>query len=249
MHRDRACSARRTLLMTGLTFLLVSADGPAHAHDSSGNPRPYKLPPSLLGYFKARYVNVDDSLIASLQETPDGPRGDIFVSGKFRPTVDVEGKTPEERARRIARAFVDQEATLLDTPDPAEIREMPLTWRDDGTALVHYVRYVGEVQLSEWFLRVEVGADGAITRVHATLSPVSSDLYAALKREAGEPGAGDHGAEPGRDLAAPLRHLGRERIHRIEARLGVQYRRLHGRNSQQELQRDFRTQYAWCDSL
>src|SRR5258705_5622202 len=183
MHRDRGRSARRTLLMTGLTFLLVSADGPARAQDSWGSPRPYKLPPSLLGYFKTRYVNVDDSLIASLQETPDGPRGDIFVSGSFRPAVDAEGKTPEERARKIARAFVDQEATLLDIPDPAEIREMPLTWRDDGTALVHYVRYVGEVQLSEWFLRVEVGADGAITRVHATLSPVSSDLYAALKRK------------------------------------------------------------------
>lgn len=82
------------------------------AQGAPGGTRPYKHPPNLLEYFKGKYVHVDDWLIARLQETPDGPLGQISVYGKISPKADVGGMVPEDRARAIALAFIAEEAAL-----------------------------------------------------------------------------------------------------------------------------------------
>ncbi len=155
----------------------------AIAQGAPGGARPYKLPPNLLEYFKGKYVHVDDRLIARLQETPDGPLGQISVYGKISPQADVRGMAPEERARAVALAFIAEEAALFDIANFAEIRELSFKMDGAGKSSIYYVRYIGRLQLVGQLFRIEVANEGVITHAHATLTPVPSELYGAVDRK------------------------------------------------------------------
>jgi hypothetical protein len=180
MSRDRARTATLVPLSMFLAMLLLGTGGMAQA--APGSLRPYKLPPSLLEYFKTRYGQVDNPLVATLQETPDGPLGNLHLSGRMRPAVSEGGDTPKDRARSIARAFLDQEALLFDITDPAEIGKPAIEMKDDGTAIVDFSRTIGGLPLMDWSIRIQVAADETIARVTANLTPASTALYDAVKR-------------------------------------------------------------------
>jgi len=167
--------------LAGVGVLLASMS--VLAQGGPGGVRPYRLPPNLLQYFKARYVTVNESSAFRLKETPDGPLGDLHLYGAIRPAVNRGGDTPEERARSIALAFIEQEAAILDIPDLAEIREFPFKVRDDGRANISFYRYIGGLRLMYAYISITIDADGAIRSVNASLTPVSSDVYWAVKRE------------------------------------------------------------------
>ena len=146
--------------------------------------RPYKLPPNLLEHFKSKYADItDERLVASLQETPDGPLGQISLYGKFPPKADLRGLGREERARAVAWAFIVQESALFDITNLSEIREHSLKTDDDGNSNVYYVRHIGNLQLVGQYIRIAIDDDGAITHVHATLTPVPRELYSAVDRK------------------------------------------------------------------
>jgi hypothetical protein len=155
---------------------------PADTGDLRAHARPYKLPPNLLEYFRVRYGFTGKSIVSTLQETFDGPLGSITVFESLPSLVTSAGGTPEQRVRRVGRAFLENEAPLLDIADLAEIGERELLFHDGGKASITYQRTVGGVLLADMHINMRLGRDGTIEQIHATLVPVSSGLCAAVRR-------------------------------------------------------------------
>jgi hypothetical protein len=179
--KSRRLSFHRFLSVL-LSTVVVATSTDAILFSANGRTTPYKLPPNLLEHFKSRYGQVDESLIANLQETPDGPLGQIDLTGKISTSLDVRGMASDERGRAIARAFIKQEAALFDLDNPGGLVETALAVRDDGITVLHYGRKVGPLPLRGMSIRIEVSEEGAITRVHANLTPVPSALQVAVGR-------------------------------------------------------------------
>src|SRR5262245_49072945 len=99
--RERIRPARRTqwafLLSLALLFLMS-------ANVTSAIVRPYTMPGNLLQYFQGKYAQVDDSIEARIQATPDGPLGQLELTGAIAMSVDVSGLSTEDAARAIANA-------------------------------------------------------------------------------------------------------------------------------------------------
>lgn len=178
MHHRVADSGRLMVRLTCLGLVLLSAA----AHAAPGGLRPYRFPPNLLQYFKARYGAVDEARVDSMMVTPDGPSGNFIVIGRMRPTVDPGGDTPEARVRSVAKAFIEQEATLLDIPDLAELKETSLGPGEFGQTAIRYTRHIGKFELLGSSIRIDVAPDGAITFLQASMVPVPYDLYPASRR-------------------------------------------------------------------
>jgi hypothetical protein len=163
-------------LLVFLVFLIASS-----SVVTAGSIRPYTMPQNLLQYFQAKYTQVDDSLESSVLETSDGPLGQITITGTIVMSVDVSGMTPEEAARAIAMAFLNEEADFLDIPSPAaDLLESSLTVTEDGITVIQYARYMGNLPFVDEYFRVDVNEDPAITRVEARLAPVSAAMMAAV---------------------------------------------------------------------
>ena len=178
-HRPRVVSILMLIsVLLALGSIAVAQDAPGRGEER----RPYKLPPNLLGYLKDKYVEVDDFLISTLQETPDGPLGHINIRGKIAPAAEIKGANREERVRATAMAFIREEAVLLDIANPAELREISFKINERSEAAVAYVRYIGDLQLVGTMVDIRVGREGEITRVYATLKPASRELYEAVGR-------------------------------------------------------------------
>ena len=160
----------------------------AIAQDEAAMPqvkRPYKLPPNLLQYFKGKYVHIDDFLTSNVQETPNGPLGNLGLRGNIKPTAEIQGETREERARAIAMAFIREEAALFDISNIEEIRERKIkTDRGYGGEYTHlyYDRYIGGL-LFGYDIHITIGPDETITHVGASLVPTPPELYQAVTKE------------------------------------------------------------------
>ena len=154
--------------------------------------KPYKLPPNLMQYFKEKYHISGDGLTSNVtstvQETPNGPLGNLGVSGDIKPPkAAIKGETREERARATAMAFIREEADLFDITNMEEIRETKINTFKAGYSgeqtQIYYGRYIGDLPLSEVYIRIEIGNDEKITAVIATLRPTPPELYEAVKKE------------------------------------------------------------------
>ncbi len=166
-------------LSAGLGLLLVTTAVLAQGAPPAA--RPYKVPPNLLTYFKKWYPQLDDEhLVVKLQETPDGPLGQIDVFGKLPPTPDVAALKGEDRVRATALAFIADQAALFDIPYLADLKEIGLKTSDEGRSRVVYGRSIGSLPLAGWSVSVDVDADGVIVLVGASLLPVSPQLLRAV---------------------------------------------------------------------
>jgi hypothetical protein len=146
---------------------------------SQGGIRPYSMPQNLLQYFQGEYPQID-SLDSSVQQTSDGPLGQIGINGAITMSVDVTGMSPDDAARAVAMAFFNQEAAFFDLPSLSDLHELSLTTTEDGITVIQYSRYIGQLPFVDEFFRVEVNGSHAITRVEANLAPVSAALTSAL---------------------------------------------------------------------
>lgn len=147
-----------------------------------GGGRPYALPADLLEHFRARYEQIDaDSLISSLVETPDGPKGNLSLHGRMTPDNIKPWATPDERARATAMAFLAQEAAILDLPDLGELEERQFRWFRPDVVNIDYVRRIGGYEAAGIYYDLQVGADGPVVNFGASLEPVGPALYAAAK--------------------------------------------------------------------
>jgi len=143
-----------------------------------------RFPQNLHRYLKDRHPQIDDDVISSLQETPHGPLGHLNISGRIVPEAAVGYGGPEERARGTALAFIQEESVILGVSDPAELKEMEIEIEESGAASVRYVRTVGGLELLDSSIFIRLDADGAITRVDATVKPVCPELRQAVKKAA-----------------------------------------------------------------
>ena len=172
------------ILASALALPLAGWNGMAQgAPERSEGKGSYRLPPNLLRYLQEKYIAVDDLLVSTLRETPDGPLGHINIRGRITPRSAISGATREERGRSAARAFLTDEAALLGLADLSELREIALRTDGAGAVAIDFVRQIGDLQLLEVLVHITVGPDETITRVSATLRPASPALYAAVGRK------------------------------------------------------------------
>ncbi len=147
----------------------------------------YKLPPNLKKYFHDKYNDQIDDISSNLQETPQGPRGTMYISGHIKTniTASTHENNPDS-ARKIAQAFLKDEGELLGLKDLNELREESIrTDIGPGGEITHvyYVRYIGNFPLDGATLHVVVGPDNTITYTRASLVPVPAELYQAVSKK------------------------------------------------------------------
>jgi Zn-dependent metalloprotease len=178
--RQRLTGAAAVVLVLFAVTSISLAQG--EAPESAGSTRPYRLPQNPLEYFKAKYEIVESSLHISVTETPHGPRGKIYVRGRMPVSAEIRESGPEDRAREIALAFIRQESALLDLPDPAELRVIGVKTRPGGDRIVSVGREIGGLVLAGASIRIDVGPDDEVTRLSASLVPVSQELRRAVDK-------------------------------------------------------------------
>lgn len=176
--RPRLRHLAEIALPLALLFSSVAQVALIHAASDA----PYKLPRNLPGYFQSKDGLVDDDLISTIQETPDGPLGVLSLRGHILLPGAPSATSFEERGRGVARAFLAAEAAVLGLHDLNEIVERKLAVEEERV-IIQYHREIGGIEVTGSLIRVDVGRDGAITRVSAGLTPSPPGLYAAARRE------------------------------------------------------------------
>jgi len=174
-----------------IALFLLSGLAIAGQNDTSfvKDNKPYKLPPNLKKYLIDKYTNISE-LSSTLQETPLGPRGYIFIAGNIRPKIQSsnisEEPDTETRARAIAKAFLEEEATLLGITDLGEIRERYIkteTVHDGEQTLIKYSRIINGLPYDNAYVDITVGHDNNILHVSAELVPAPQQLYKAVSNQ------------------------------------------------------------------
>ncbi len=147
----------------------------------------YKLPPNLKKYFIGKYKDQIDDISSNLQETPQGPRGTMYISGHIKTNITASTRENDpDSARRIAQAFLKDEVELLGLTDLNELREESIkTDIGRGGAITHvyYERYIGNFALDGATLHIVVGPDNTITYTRASLVPAPGELYKAVAKK------------------------------------------------------------------
>ena len=169
-------------LLAAATFFATSLFGPPGAPEVAFGGSAFSLPSDLTTYFTIRHGQVD-RLTSTLEETPHGPCGRLTIEGSLRPKDPPEGSTPENRARGIARAFLQQEAALLGIADLAAIKEREVRILPKEQVNVGYFLEVGGLEIwgTYFAFRIDLASGGAIARFETDLFPVSPDLESKLK--------------------------------------------------------------------
>ncbi len=153
----------------------------------------YKMPqPHLKKYFEDKYRDKDNKtqitdISSTLQETPQGPRGRLSLSGHLRPkNVEAASGDKKAHARAIAIAFLKEEEELLGLPDLNELRESRIEsvmGHDGEYTHIYYDRYIGDVLLGRSDIHITIGPDESISSVIASLLPVPSETYQAVTKK------------------------------------------------------------------
>ncbi|MCM0081337.1 hypothetical protein L4X63_07020 [Geomonas sp. Red32] len=180
---------RYVILLVILSLLAATAFAQGDGANNVKDSKSYKLPSNIKLYFEDKYQSLDD-IISTLQETPNGPLGRLLLSGKLvlknAPNAEPETTEPlSERARRVARQFIAQEASFLGIENLGEIRERK-TFQDDYGNNFTYVlldRYIDGVPAESGDFRFLVDPAGNIVSAQIELIPSPPELYAAAKKK------------------------------------------------------------------
>jgi hypothetical protein len=173
------------ILVLSLAVFYESGHAQTEVHDKSL--KSYKLPPNLKKHLQEKYKNQIKEITSNIQETPQGPRGSLDIMGHILPkNIESTSGGKEDRARAIAKAFLEDEAELLGLPDLKEVREYKLvTDKVFAGEYVHiyFDRYIDDLQLDKASIHIKIGPDEAITYVSATLVAAPSELYQAVTKQ------------------------------------------------------------------
>lgn len=178
----------RALSTLSMFLLLVLAQAVSADNDLKTREKDAEKP-HLKKYLTDKYTNIRD-VSSTLVQMPHGPKGKLHISGKIIPKVVAEKKLQVEagehgRAKAIARAFLEEEASLLGITDLNEITEHRVnsTFGKDGVYTdIYYHRYVGKLQIEHAYIDVTIGPDETIYWVSAELVPSPPELYAAVSK-------------------------------------------------------------------
>ena len=177
------------VLILSLFVLCQTANAQNAPNDKSL--KSYKKPPNLKKYFQDKYKDqIDmDMITSNLQETPQGPRGKLHLSGHIKPK-NVEATSGDgdkaTRARAIAKAFLKDESELFGLPDLNELREYKIITskglKGEYTQ-IYYTRYIDDWPLDNSRAHIVIGPDESITSMYVTLTPAPSELYQAVAKK------------------------------------------------------------------
>jgi hypothetical protein len=139
-------------------------------------------------YLNDKYKKISDSQSRVIR-TAHGPSGSIFVMGDIEPhnvpdLLNVKNK--QDRARIIAKSFIEDEKSLFGNINPDELREYTL---HDGTLenldylTVYYRRYINGIKLQDSELHITVGKKENIRSFTAELVAVPPEVYEATQKK------------------------------------------------------------------
>mgnify|MGYP001573372968 CR=1 FL=1 len=148
------------------------------------------LPANIKNYLKGKYIDIrDDDLSSTLQQTLYGPLGYINIRGDITPKKGLDstiiGEGREERARAMAKAFIEEEKSLLGIANIAELNERLHISKGYGGDYIHlyYQRKIGDIELENATIHVTVGPNDTIIGVSAESIAVSPELYKAVSKK------------------------------------------------------------------
>ncbi|MDO8444580.1 MAG: hypothetical protein Q7T53_00495 [Deltaproteobacteria bacterium] len=153
-----------------------------------------KLPENERKYLSDKYSGlITNSTFSTLKQTQYGPEGTIkliFDIKKGWDSPNKKGETREERAKSLARAFIEEEPGLFGVFDIGELKEIKVT-TDKGYGGIHthivYHRYINNMELMGWQLVITIGADETVGGVLGNILAPTPALYqAASKRTIGK---------------------------------------------------------------
>jgi hypothetical protein len=179
-----------TLLLLGLCVLCHTGSAQsdptqAEVHDKSL--KSYKLPPNLKKHLQEKYKDQIYEVSSNIQETPQGPRGTLNISGHIKQKkFETTSGDKAGRVRAHANAFLKDESELLGLLDLNELREYKIatTMGHDGEYTdIYYARYIDDLHFENAMVHITIGPDESIMFVTAVLVPASSELYNAVTKK------------------------------------------------------------------
>ena len=184
MRKPRPSPSHRSrVLHVAILGLLLANPGPVALAESGGG-GPCNLPPNLYEYFKTRYGIAGGEVRYRFANDPGTPACIIIVDGVMQPPANAGGDTPVQQARSVAWAIVEREKDLLGIPDLTELKETEPALPPDRVISITYERYIGGVKLANMYLHFNFSRDdGTLYVFNASLIPVPSEAYEAVKRE------------------------------------------------------------------
>jgi hypothetical protein len=143
----------------------------------------------LIEKYQLHKIHKDD-LTSILQQTPYGPSGKLHINSFEKPitpqNVVITDASVQGRARAIAQAFLEEEASLFGITNMEEIREIrvnAIKGDRGGVTSVHYRRYINNLELENMYIRITVGPEDTITNMDANLVAPPPELYQAVKKK------------------------------------------------------------------
>lgn len=113
------------------------------------------IPGNIKKHLTGKYTRLDDPY-ATLQQTPYGPSGKIYILGDLTPkTIDetspfkeaLQKESKEERLRGLAKAIITEEVSILGILNIDELRERKFYTDEYGHVTIYYDRYIGDLPL------------------------------------------------------------------------------------------------------
>ncbi len=87
------------------------------------------------------------------------------------------------QSRAIAKAFLEEEATIIGITNFNEIGEIKLYTNEEKITFLLYGRFINGIELDGMHILIAIGADQTIRSVNATLVPVGPEVYEATAKE------------------------------------------------------------------
>lgn len=152
-----------------------------------------KLPQDVHKYLKDKYHGLrKEGPASTLQQTQYGPEGDIRIMYDIKKGWDSarkKGESREERARSLAKAYIEEEPGLFGVFDIGELREIRIN-TDKGYGgdytFITYHRYINKLELIGWYYQIITGPDETVVGVIGKIVAPTPALYqAAAKRTIG----------------------------------------------------------------
>lgn len=154
------------------------------------------IPPNIKQYLEDKYVSLDDLPSVTLQMTPYGQQIEsIYIRGDITPKDTEKAarfwkakneQTREDKARSLAKAFLEEEADLLGIIDINELYETEVKTNEYNNGIytdIYYVRKIGNIELEKSYINIAMGPNETISAASANIIHVTPELSHAAKKK------------------------------------------------------------------
>lgn len=149
------------------------------------------IPGNIKKHLTEKYTRIDDPY-STLQQTPYGPSGKIYILGDLTSkTIDetspfkeaLQKENKEERTRALAKAIIAEEVSILGIPDLNELKERKFYTDEYGHITIYYDRYIGDLPLEYGDVAVSFRHGETIKSLRANVVAPPPALYQAAAKK------------------------------------------------------------------